>query len=239
MVDTRTPTRRHRFTAGGLVVVAVAALFAALVATSADPDLRPVRPEFEPLGPALARLAETASLSEKLVPKATHGREIASATGRVNGSARESLWVTVERITARKGRPKTLLTVQARESTGSDVVRTPWSVSRLIPNEDFVLSSDFSRLTVETTICDERTGTTSPVFVQWTVKREPLARTSYGMVANRGGDATFIGRVGAHAFSPRDGLGSVHVQIWPRKPSTPDPHLRLGGQRRKPVRCPR
>lgn len=232
-------TRGRRLTAGGLVVVAVVALIAALLATKADPDLQPIRPEFDPLGTSLGRIAQTASLAENLVAKAAYGREFVTATGRINGSARESLSVTVERITPRRGRAKTLLTVQARESTGSDVIRIPWSVSRLIPDADFVLSADFSRISVDTTVCDERSGRTKPVSVEWTMKQEPRQLTNYGMLADRGGDATFIGRVGDQAFSPRDGVASAHVQVWPGKPSKRDPHLRLDGQRRKPVRCPR
>lgn len=221
-----------------LVVGAVIAMIAALV-TSEDAGFEPVRREYTPLGQPLGRIAQTAELPKERVAKAVHGRELAIAVGQIGDSQRLSLEVNVERITDRKGRQTTLVSVAQRDWPGSDFIRVPWSVSRLIPNVDFVLSPDFSRIRVETRVCDDRTGQTKPLVVEWTMKQRPLDLTSYGQLADRGGDATFTGRFGDTEFSARGGLGSANVQVWPTKAQKPDPHLRMDGKRRKPVRCPR
>lgn len=237
-VESGTPVRRRGGIAGALVAAAVIAMIAALLA-SEDAGFDPVRSEYAPLGQTLGRVAQTAELPKERVPRAVHGREFATAIGLIAGSERLSLDVNVERITGRKGRQTTLVSVAQQDWPGSDFIRVPWSVSRLVPNVDFVLSPDFSRIRLDTTICDERSGQTKPLVVEWTMKQRPLDLTSYGQLADRGGDATFTGRFGDTTFSPRGGLGSVYVQVWPKKAGKPDPHLRMDGKRRKPVRCPR
>ena len=229
-------TRVHRIAAS---LLALAAVVASSVAILVSEDVEPIRAEYAVLGEALGRIAQSVELRTDLVSRATFGREFASAHGRIAGSATDSLDVGVERITARGGRPKTIVHIGVSRHTGGDVIRSPWSVSRVVPNEDFVLSSDFRRITLDTSICDERDGETKQVVVTWTMKGPFLTRPPYGMLASYGGDGDFTARYGDVELTGED-LGTVNVQIWSRPVDRGrNPRgVNIDGRHRKPVRCP-
>jgi hypothetical protein len=226
---------RRCVVAVALAAAASLAVVAALVKADAP---EPVRPEYVPLGEPLGRIAQNVSLREDLVPRATYGREFAQVGGRIPGSDTDSMSIDVERITPRGGRPTTIVTLGVSRRTGSDMVLVPWTVSRAIPNEEFVLSGDFSDVQLHTRICDDRTGATKPLVVEWTMKGFFSTRPPYGMLASHGGSAEFTARYGDEQIVMAD-PGAVNVQIWSHPVDRRDPHLQVDGKRRKPVKCPR
>jgi hypothetical protein len=227
---------RSRWIAAG---VASAIAFAAVVAALAIDGHPSVRAEYAPLGPSLATMAQALNLPVGVVPRVTYGREFASALAPIPGSKTDRLEIEVNRNTGRHGVTSTTLHVGVSRTTGSDYLLAPWSMTKVIPAEDFLVSFDLSRVELKANVCDERTGITKPLFLTWMA--EARDHINYGIFAARGGDASASGRFGDTELSAT--LASAAVQIWGGVDRSTD---RTGGsvqvvdgQRVKPVKCPR
>ncbi len=224
--------RSRWIAAGAASAIAIAAIVAAL-AVDNGPS---VRAEYTPLGPSLATMAEALNLPVGVVPRVKYGRELAQATAPIPGSKTDRMTVEVHRNTGRHGVTSTVLNVGVSRTTGSDYLLSPWSITKVIPAEEFFVSFDLNRVEVKTNVCDERTGVTAPLFLTW--QAEPRDYINYGMFAARGGDASFTGRFGDIELSGTQ--GSAYVQIWggvDRSTDRTGGSVQLGGKRVKPVRC--
>jgi hypothetical protein len=225
---------RVRWTsAGAVVAVAIAASLIALVASNEPP----VRAEYVPLGPKLAPIAQALELPAKDVARVKYGREFVSGFAPVPHSATDSLHVAVERFISRTGRETTTLNIEANRSTGSDAILLPWSLVKVLRPDEFVVSLDLERVELRTSVCDERSGETKALSFTWHTKvRDSI---DYGILAQRGGDASVTGRFGDQELMGR--TGGAYIQLWggaDRSNERPDGHVRLNGRRMKPVRCP-
>jgi hypothetical protein len=226
--------RSRSIAAGVASAIAVAAIVAAL-AVDNGPS---VRAEYAPLGPSLSTMAQALHLPVGVVPRVKYGREFAAARAQIPGSTTDRLSVEVHRTTGRRGVTSTVLHVGVSRTTGSDYLLSPWSLTKVIPAEDFVVSFDLDRVEVRGEICDERTGVTAPLFLTWNTDARDYI--NYGMFAARGGDASFTGRFGDIELSGT--AGSAAVQIWggvDRSADKAGGSVQLDGKRVKPVRCPR
>jgi hypothetical protein len=196
-----------------------------------------IRAEYEPLGPSVATMAQALDLPTDVVARVKYGREIAQARAPIPGSETDSLTIEVSRTTGRRGVTSMTLNVGVIRTTGSDVLLSPWSITKVIPADDFLLSFDLDRVELKTNVCDERSGVTQPLLVTWTTDAREY--TNYGIFAARGGDASFTGRFGDYEVSGTE--GSAHVQMWGGVDRSTDrpkgSSVQLNGKRVKPVRC--
>jgi hypothetical protein len=220
---------------------ALAAVFLAAAATTAAllADSGPsIRADYAPLGPGLGPIAQALELPVKDVARVKYGREIASFIAPVPNSATESVSVDIQRLISRDGEVRTVLNLAARRHPpGSDVIFTPWTLTKSLTSNEFVMSLDLLRVELRTSLCDERTGDTKSLSLTW--RPEHRDYINYGILAARGGDATATGRFGDQELKAT--LATAHIQLWGgvnRFADRVDPHVRLAGKRLKPVKCP-